>query len=151
MTEEVSKVEEKRCPRCTKDLPIGEFGVNRQKASGRNVYCKRCNRFKTNTSREAKREREGRVKGARKRRVAPVIPKTRVEKPITPVLRDIEMVKAALCGGPLTQTQIASQTTLTIDKIGEALAELMLERGEVVRRKDGDQNVYSLARKVKAA
>lgn len=32
------------CPRCTKDLDIEEFGICRSRKSGRNLYCKSCNR-----------------------------------------------------------------------------------------------------------
>src|SRR3954470_1389821 len=55
----------KNCPRCNNNLPIGEFGISRARRDGRNIYCKRCNRERTNTSRQAARERQGKQQGVR--------------------------------------------------------------------------------------
>lgn len=30
------------CMRCKQELPIGEFGISRTRANGRNVYCREC-------------------------------------------------------------------------------------------------------------
>jgi SMC interacting uncharacterized protein involved in chromosome segregation len=47
----------KRCRYCEHDLdPEKDFGVSKVRKDGRNIYCKKCNRFKTNASRQASRE-----------------------------------------------------------------------------------------------
>src|SRR3954470_7730703 len=55
----------KNCPRCNNNLPIGEFGISRARRDGRNIYCKRCNRERTNSSRQAARERHVKQQGVR--------------------------------------------------------------------------------------
>src|SRR5260370_10733205 len=39
------------CPSCNKDLSISAFGLANYRKSGRNLYCKECNRLRTKTAR----------------------------------------------------------------------------------------------------
>ncbi len=45
----------KRCPRCGVERPLGEFAVDRSKASGRKSLCKACDRDKARRYYAAKR------------------------------------------------------------------------------------------------
>src|SRR5205807_1657099 len=56
---------EKSCPRCNIDLRIEEFGISRARKVRRNIYCKRCNRDRTNESRRSARERSKKQKSGR--------------------------------------------------------------------------------------
>lgn len=139
----------KRCPRCNEDLPIGEFGISRTRKSGRNIYCKRCNREKTNESRADTREMRARQSAARGKGGIPPAPQSD-ETTIDPLLPDAEMVLTALGRGPMTQKEIVKAAKLTADKVGEALAELMLDKKEVAVT-DSEPRTYYLVRKAKEA
>src|SRR5258708_37939881 len=51
--------------RCNVNLSLEHFEISRAKKDGRNIYCKRCNRDRTNASRQSARERQEKQKGAR--------------------------------------------------------------------------------------
>jgi hypothetical protein len=139
MTEETA-VSPKNCPICLQDLPISEFGVCRARKDGRNLYCKSCIREKVTNSRRALRE----YRSARKRYVSPPLPEdswstqpagdsssaanyTRLFSKLSPV----ERVREAIRKGARTQKEIAQDTRLGKDEIGDALANLLLWTREI--------------------
>ncbi len=127
-------VELKGCPRCGQSLPISEFGICRARKDGRNLYCKRCIRQKIAQSRQALREyKQARSKYGldlptrRAGQVARLSPETGVLLKLTPA----ERVREAIRNGARTQKQIALQTKLAKDEIGDALANLLLWSREI--------------------
>jgi hypothetical protein len=161
MIDEAVSVSEvsKNCPRCNNNLPIGEFGISRARRDGRNIYCKRCNRERTNTSRQAARERQVKQQGVRnsfdaaaRQRLGPdaiepavgpgalanVVSKTAL------CLTPVEQVREAIRTGPKTQKEILEQTKLSKDEIGDALADLLLWTHEVGTQTVGDTRLYFL-------
>lgn len=140
MTEEsVVNCETKLCPICSQRLHLAEFGVCRARKDGRNLYCKTCIRKKVTDSRRALKE----YKSARKRYVAEAAlqaadllsmepgtisaPYARLASRLSPV----ERVKEAIRRGARTQKEIAHETKLGKDEIGDALANLLLWTREV--------------------
>jgi hypothetical protein len=133
----------KVCPICTQTLAIAEFGLCRARKDGRNLYCKTCIRKKVTESRRALKE----YKSARKKYVDDAVIEaaelvsneinyspsptsssyTRLVSRLTPV----ERVKEAIRKGARTQKDIAQETKLGKDEIGDALANLLLWTGEV--------------------
>jgi hypothetical protein len=134
----------KVCPICTQTLAISEFGLCRARKDGRNLYCKSCIRKKVTESRRALKE----YKSARKKYVDEAVMETgdfatgdssyapssttggsynRLASRLTPV----ERVKEAIKKGARTQKDIAHETKLGKDEIGDALANLLLWTGEV--------------------
>lgn len=129
----------KLCPICSQTLPQNEFGVCRARKDGRNLYCKTCIRKKVTDSRRALKE----YKSARKRFVAeaaiqaadllslepgtPTAPYARLASRLSPV----ERVKDAIRRGSRTQKEIAQETKLGKDEIGDALASLLLWTREI--------------------
>ena len=127
------------CPICSQTLPQDEFGVCRARKDGRNLYCKTCIRKKVTDSRRALKE----YKSARKRFVAeaaiqaadllnlepgtPTTPYARLASRLSPV----ERVKDAIRRGSRTQKEIAQETKLGKDEIGDALASLLLWTREI--------------------
>lgn len=131
----------KHCPICTKDLPSSEFGMCRARKDGKNLYCRTCINAKVATSRLALRE----YKAARKRYLPELIEtydaingNAKAIFKMSPV----EKVRDAIARGFRTQRQIANETKLGKDEIGDALANLLLWTKEVVTRTDGDQRLY---------
>jgi hypothetical protein len=138
MMEEVV-VSRKNCPICSQDLPTVEFGVCRARKDGRNLYCKSCIRKKVTDSRRALKE----YRSARKRYVSPSLSEqsaaaqfdggsssasyTRLLSKLSPG----ERVKEAIRKGARTQVDIAQQTRLGKDEIGDALANLLLWTREI--------------------
>ena len=134
------EVDLKKCPRCDESLPLAEFGVCRARKDGLNLYCKQCIRKRIAQSRQAMRE----YKNARNRNgvnllgthaagenEAPVeysaLYVARMLKKMTPA----ERVREAIRGGARTQKQIAQETKLAKDEIGDALANLLLWTHEI--------------------
>jgi hypothetical protein len=134
----------KVCPICTQTLASAEFGLCRARKDGRNLYCKTCIRKKVTESRRALKE----YKTARKKYVDDAVMETgefassdpnysplsssggsygRLASRLTPV----ERVKEAIRKGARTQKDIAHETKLGKDEIGDALANLLLWTGEV--------------------
>jgi hypothetical protein len=132
---EENAIELKRCPRCDQSLPISEFGICRARKDGRNLYCKRCIRQKIAQSRQALREyknarskygldlptRRGTGHGGK------LSPAPGVLRKLTPA----ERVREAIRNGARTQKEIALQTKLAKDEIGDALANLLLWACEI--------------------
>jgi hypothetical protein len=149
----------KLCPRCSSNLPVSEFGVSRARKDGRNIYCKRCNRERTNTSRQAARDRRSRQKEIRSTSVASRRMMSCEEQPhavVSEILPDgsvtrsimslspVERVRAAVGRGPKTQKQLLEETRLSKDEMGEVLADLLLWTHEVGTRVIDDVRIYFL-------
>jgi len=139
MTEEAA-VNRKNRPICSQDLPLSEFGVCRARKDGRHLYCKGCIRKKVTDSRRALKE----YRSARKRYVSQPIPEnswttqsgedssssanyTRLLSKLSPV----ERVREAIRKGARTQKEIAHETRLGKDEIGDAIANLLLWTREI--------------------
>jgi hypothetical protein len=131
-------LELKHCPICSQELPIAEFGVCRARKDGRNLYCKSCIRNKVTQSRRALKE----YKSARKRYISQQI---EISESLTadnglngqyggrPIskLSPVERVHDAIRKGARTQREIAQDTKLGKDEIGDALANLLLWTREI--------------------
>jgi hypothetical protein len=129
----------KHCPICSQQLPLSEFGVCRARKDGRNLYCKSCIRKKVTESRRALKE----YRSARKRYVsqplsehsehsslgadAPSGSYARLLSKLSP----IERVREAIRKGARTQKEIAQETRMGKDEIGDALANLLLWTREI--------------------
>jgi len=134
-------LETKGCPLCNQALTLSEFGICRARKDGRNLYCKSCIRKKVTDSRQALRE----YKSARKRYVtlqalesndmsvadseshAAAQHVSRVVSKLSP----IERVREAIKKNARTQKEIAQETKLGKDEIGDALANLLLWTREI--------------------
>jgi len=144
-------VELKKCPRCEESLPLVEFGVCRARKDGLNLYCKQCIRRRIAQSRQAMRE----YKNARNRNgvnllgtrtpqesEAPAefsaIYIARMLKKMTPA----ERVREAIRAGARTQKQIAHETKLAKDEIGDALANLLLWTHEIRTKTVNNTRLY---------
>lgn len=125
------------CPRCTKDLDVNEFGICRARRSGRNLYCKSCNRDAVYAQREARRQMKIMRDLALRRDQA---------KPMRlfnfpPELRVLRAIKS----GAKTQAQIARQAKLFPDDLGLVLVKLIVEQGKVASRVNAaEQREYFL-------
>lgn len=151
MTEIDSPPQLKHCPICSKDLPIAEFGICRARKDGRNLYCKSCIRQKVTQSRRALKE----YKSARKKYIAQQVdiaellagdssngshyPAKAMSK-----LSPVERVRDAIRRGSRTQREIAQETKLGKDEIGDALANLLLWTHEIRTQVVDNQRVYFL-------
>jgi hypothetical protein len=139
--EEDRNIETKDCPICSHQLPLSEFGICRARKDGRNLYCKSCIRKKVTDSRRALRE----YKSARKRCVdqqtvdSTDVPAIDDDAPssaphlarVTSKLSPIERVREAIRKNARTQKEIAQETKLGKDEIGDALANLLLWTHEI--------------------
>jgi hypothetical protein len=139
MKEEAPQVIEfKHCPICSQELPLSEFGVCRARKDGRNLYCKSCIRTKVTQSRRALKE----YKSARKRYIAQQVELPEfleadshvvgqhASRPISK-LSPVERVRDSIKRGARTQREIAQETKLGKDEIGDALANLLLWTREI--------------------
>jgi hypothetical protein len=150
MTEELAGAA-KTCPICCEELRLSDFGVCRARKDGRNLYCKGCIRKKVTNSRRALKE----YRSARKRYVsqpaaeqtttatsdvaaAPATNYTRLLSRLTPV----ERVREAIRKGARTQKEIAQETRLGKDEIGEALANLLLWTREIKTQMLDNNRLY---------
>jgi len=140
----------KHCPICSQDLPIAEFGICRARKDGRNLYCKSCIRQKVTQSRRALKE----YKSARKRYISQQIEITEMmagdsasahypSKSVSK-LSPVERVRDAIRKGSRTQREIAQETKLGKDEIGDALANLLLWTHEIRTQVVGNTRLYFL-------
>jgi hypothetical protein len=147
----VEKMEEtvlstKNCPICSQELPLAEFGVCRARKDGRNLYCKSCIRKKVTESRRALKE----YRSARKRYVSQPLGDCsglsdgsnypRILSKMSPV----ERVREAIRKGARTQKEIAQETRLGKDEIGDAIANLLLWTREIKTEVVDNTRRYSL-------
>lgn len=138
----------KNCPICAQELPISEFGVCRSRKDGRNLYCKSCIRKKVTDSRKALKE----YRSSRKRYVGPLNDGTAPgDNELNPVylriqskLSPVERVREAIRKGAKTQKEIAHETRMGKDEIGDALANLLLWTREIKTEIVDNVRVYSL-------
>ena len=136
MMEELD-VSGKNCPICSQQLPLSEFGVCRARKDGRNLYCKSCIRKKVTESRRALKE----YRSARKRYVSHPQTETSTldldsHSPasytrLLSKLSPVERVREAIRKGARTQKEIAQETRLGKDEIGDAIANLLLWTREI--------------------
>ena len=141
----------KHCPICTQELPISEFGICRARKDGRNLYCKSCIRNKVTQSRRALKE----YKSARKKYIARQVELSELvhadhaasvvytAKSISK-LSPVERVREAIRRGARTQREIAQETKLGKDEIGDALANLLLWTREIRTQVKDNTRLYFL-------
>ena len=148
----------KHCPICSQQLPLSEFGVCRARKDGRNLYCKSCIRKKVTDSRRALKE----YRSARKRYVSQPLLDTadallnesgnastmfpRALSKLSP----IERVREAIKKGARTQKEIAQQTRLGKDEIGDAIANLLLWTREIRTQTLGNTRLYFISEATEA-
>jgi len=143
----------KKCPICSQQLPLSEFGVCRARKDGRNLYCKSCIRKKVTDSRRALRE----YRSARKRYVSQPLSDSTDALPnedgtalttsarILSKLSPIERVREAIKKGARTQKEIAQETRLGKDEIGDAIANLLLWTREIRTQTVGNTRLYFIS------
>ena len=132
----VEKMEEivlstKNCPICSQDLPLSEFGVCRARKDGRNLYCKSCIRKKVTESRRPSRNtvRRANVMSVSHRRRERSVGRQSTTDPQQ--TSPVERVREAIRKGARTQKEIAQETRLGKDEIGDAIANLLLWTREI--------------------
>jgi hypothetical protein len=141
----------KHCPICSNDLPISEFGICRARKDGRNLYCKSCIRHKVTQSRRALKE----YKTARKKYISQQVEIAELfaadSASATPYpakamskLSPVERVRDAIRRGSRTQREIAQETKLGKDEIGDALANLLLWTHEIRTQVVDNTRLYFL-------
>ena len=141
----------KHCPICSLELPISEFGICRARKDGRNLYCKSCIRQKVTQSRRALKE----YKSARKRHISHQVEiselingdstnGTHYTAKSLSKLSPVERVRDAIRRGSRTQREIAQETKLGKDEIGDALANLLLWTHEIRTQVVDNTRLYFL-------
>lgn len=141
----------KHCPICSLELPISEFGICRARKDGRNLYCKSCIRQKVTQSRRALKE----YKTARKRYISQQVEiselingdsanGTQYTAKSLSKLSPVERVRDAIRRGSRTQREIAQETKLGKDEIGDALANLLLWTHEIRTQVVDNTRMYFL-------
>jgi len=149
--ESVMPPELKHCPICANDLPVAQFGVCRARKDGRNLYCKSCIRNKVTQSRRALKE----YKSARKKYIAQQIELTDLvhsdassgnhySAKTLSKLSPVERVRDSIRRGARTQKEIAQETKLGKDEIGDALANLLLWTREIRTQVQDNTRLYFL-------
>ena len=141
----------KNCPICSKELSISEFGICRARKDGRNLYCKSCIRQKVTQSRRALKE----YKTARKKYISQQVDIAELlsnepsgnghyhAKQMSK-LSPVERVRDAIRRGSRTQREIAQETKLGKDEIGDALANLLLWTHEIRTQVVDNTRLYFL-------
>jgi len=141
MKAEFGLIGTKQCPICAQELSLNEFGVCRARKDGRNLYCKSCIRKKVTESRRALKE----YKSARKRYISQQVDASgiygsegdeiRASGPyagrLIGKLSPVDRVRDAIRKGARTQKEIAQDTKMGKDEIGDALANLLLWTREI--------------------
>ncbi|HKU74788.1 MAG TPA: hypothetical protein VJR02_12830 [Pyrinomonadaceae bacterium] len=150
MTEIQLPPEVKLCPICNIDLPISEFGICRARKDGRNLYCKSCIRQKVTQSRRALKE----YKTARKKYISQQVEIAELlssdssnghyHAKAVSKLSPVERVRDAIRRGSKTQREIAQETKLGKDEIGDALANLLLWTHEIRTQVVDNTRLYFL-------
>jgi hypothetical protein len=145
-----SSPEVKHCPICSQDLPTTEFGICRARKDGRNLYCKSCIRQKVTQSRRALKE----YKTARKKYISQQVEIAELLSSDTSSghypakamskLSPVERVRDAIRRGSRTQREIAQETKLGKDEIGDALANLLLWTHEIRTQVVDNTRLYFL-------
>jgi len=141
----------KDCPICSKELPISEFGICRARKDGRNLYCKSCIRQKVTQSRRALKE----YKTARKKYISQQVDIAELlssdsagnghyHVKAMSKLSPVERVRDAIRRGSRTQREIAQETKLGKDEIGDALANLLLWTHEIRTQVVDNTRLYFL-------
>lgn len=136
----MSNVETKRCPICTKDLPISAFGICRARRDGRNLYCMSCIRSKVTANRRALKEYKANRKQYQARAVEYL--EDPLQSALVSKLSPVERVKESIRKGNHTQRDIAADTKIGKDEIGDAIANLLLWTKEIRTQPAGDVRVY---------
>ena len=130
----------KTCPICCEELRLSEFGICRARHDGRNLYCKSCIRKKVTDSRRALKEyRSARKRGNTQPISEPagshLLEGDAASSPNYPrmlsKLSPVDRVREAIRKGARTQREIAQETRLGKDEIGDALANLLLWTREI--------------------
>ena len=144
MTEPVSTLPNtKKCPICSKTLPLIDFGICRARKDGHNLYCKTCIRQKVSDSRKvlkAYKSLRDHYPGGKS--VANEMKADQAGNDELPFgypqntsrslrLTPAERVREAIRKGARTQKEIAQGTKLGKDEIGDALANLLLWTREI--------------------
>ena len=143
MTERAKLIPDaKLCPICSQVLPLTEFGICRARKDGRNLYCKGCIRQKVTESRRALKA----YKSVRQQYLTQRVLEPGTEFPEDPEtlsarqqyvarqvskMTPVERVREAVRNGARTQKEIARETKLGKDEIGDALANLLLWTREI--------------------
>jgi hypothetical protein len=150
MIEIQSSPQVKQCPICTNELPISEFGICRARKDGRNLYCKSCIRQKVTQSRRALKE----YKTARKKYISQQVDIAELlandsgngayHGKAMSKLSPVERVRDAIRRGSRTQREIAQETKLGKDEIGDALANLLLWTHEIRTQVVDNTRLYFL-------
>jgi hypothetical protein len=153
MKEESGSLTSKQCPICSQLMPLSEFGICRARKDGRNLYCKSCIRKKVTESRRALKD----YKSARMRFVdQAVLEVTQCSSEndlpssiqyggrAVGKLSAAERVREAIRRGARTQKEIAQETKLGKDEIGDALANLLLWTREIRTEVVDNARTYSI-------
>ena len=141
----------KNCPICSKELSLSEFGICRARKDGRNLYCKSCIRQKVTQSRRALKE----YKTARKKYISQQVDIAELlsshssgnghyHAKAMSKLSPVERVRDAIRRGSRTQREIAQETKLGKDEIGDALANLLLWTHEIRTQVVDNTRLYFL-------
>jgi len=151
MIEIQSSPQVKQCPICTNELPVNEFGICRARKDGRNLYCKSCIRQKVTQSRRALKK----YNTARKKYIAHQFDIAELlsgdasgngqyHAKAMSKLSPVERVRDAIRRGSRTQREIAQETKLGKDEIGDALANLLLWTHEIRTQVVDNTRLYFL-------
>lgn len=156
MKQVVQEVELKWCPDCEKDLPLTDFGVNKARKDGLNLYCKRSARQKTRDFRQDLRDAdEGRrnsQSSATTLTTESTKKKRRNRRKLVPFnkrpgfmdLAPIDRVRLALQAKIQIREKIAVAVKLSVDEVDDELAVLIMDTHEVKAKIVGEDRIYSL-------